>query len=108
MKSTLLKKAWVIRWKNPTEKENDEIATINSPNCDRVEKATTFFKSLSATAERAPTINVLHPKTNINKPPISSFNRTHSPAVTKVEECTKAETGVGAAIAAGSHAENGN
>lgn len=29
------------------------------------------------------------------------------PAVTKVEECTNAETGVGAAIAAGSHAEKG-
>ena len=30
------------------------------------------------------------------------------PAVTKVEECTKAEIGVGAAIAIGSHTENGN
>lgn len=29
------------------------------------------------------------------------------PAVTKVEECTSADTGVGAAIAAGSHAEKG-
>lgn len=28
--------------------------------------------------------------------------------MTRVEECTKADTGVGAAIAAGSHAENGN
>ena len=31
----------------------------------------------------------------------------YTPAVTKVEEWTKAETGVGAAIAAGNHAENG-
>jgi len=31
----------------------------------------------------------------------------YTPAVTKVEECTKAETGVGAAIAAGSQAEKG-
>ena len=30
-----------------------------------------------------------------------------TPAVTRVEECTRAETGVGAAIAAGSQAENG-
>jgi hypothetical protein len=30
-----------------------------------------------------------------------------TPAVTRVEECTKAETGVGAAIAAGSQLENG-
>lgn len=29
------------------------------------------------------------------------------PAVTRVDECTNAETGVGAAIAAGSHAEKG-
>lgn len=31
-----------------------------------------------------------------------------TPAVTSVEECTNAEIGVGAAIAAGNHAENGN
>jgi len=31
----------------------------------------------------------------------------YTPAVTKVEECTKAETGVGAAIAAGNQAEKG-
>jgi hypothetical protein len=31
----------------------------------------------------------------------------YTPAVTKVEECTKAETGVGAAIAAGSQDEKG-
>lgn len=31
----------------------------------------------------------------------------NTPAVTRVEECTKEETGVGAAIAAGSQAENG-
>jgi len=31
----------------------------------------------------------------------------YTPAVTSVEECTKAETGVGAAIAAGSQAQNG-
>jgi len=30
-----------------------------------------------------------------------------TPAVTRVEECTRAETGVGAAMAAGSHLENG-
>lgn len=31
----------------------------------------------------------------------------NTPAVTSVEECTRAETGVGAAIAAGSQLENG-
>lgn len=31
----------------------------------------------------------------------------NTPAVTRVDECTRADTGVGAAIAAGSHLENG-
>jgi hypothetical protein len=31
----------------------------------------------------------------------------YTPAVTKVEECTKAETGVGAAMAAGNQEEKG-
>lgn len=31
----------------------------------------------------------------------------NTPAVTKVDECTKAEIGVGAAIAMGNHAEKG-
>lgn len=35
-------------------------------------------------------------------------NIRNTPAVTKVEECTNAEIGVGAAIAIGSQAENGN
>jgi len=40
---------------------------------------------------------------------ISKFIRIkrYTPAVTRVDECTKADTGVGAAIAAGSQAENG-
>jgi len=33
--------------------------------------------------------------------------KRNTPAVTRVEEWTKAETGVGAAIAAGNHAEKG-
>lgn len=33
--------------------------------------------------------------------------RRNTPAVTRVEECTSADTGVGAAIAAGSQAEKG-
>jgi hypothetical protein len=33
--------------------------------------------------------------------------RRKTPAVTRVDECTKDETGVGAAMAAGSQAENG-
>lgn len=33
--------------------------------------------------------------------------KRQTPAVTRVDECTNAETGVGAAIAAGSQLENG-
>lgn len=33
--------------------------------------------------------------------------RTYTPAVTRVDECTKVETGVGAAMAAGNQAANG-
>lgn len=35
-------------------------------------------------------------------------NNKYTPAVTKVDEWTRAEIGVGAAIAIGNHAENGN
>ena len=42
---------------------------------------------------------------NINK--FSYRKIKYTPAVTKVEECTKADTGVGAAIAAGNHALKG-
>ena len=55
----------------------------------------------------------MHPthviKMLITCPDIIKLNRIikQTPAVTKVEECTSAETGVGAAIAAGNHAEKG-
>jgi hypothetical protein len=59
-------------------------------------------------------INIVNDPTIMTK--IFKFNLTRSlskrksrytPAVTKVEECTNEETGVGAAIAAGSQALNG-
>jgi len=42
-------------------------------------------------------------------PSIAGLNRIikYTPAVTRVDECTKADTGVGAAMAAGSQAEKG-
>lgn len=108
MNSIDLKKAWVIKWKKPFWNEKAEIAIISRPSWDKVEKATTFFKSLSFRAHKAPTNIVLLPSNIKTNPPTSNFNKTHNPAVTKVEEWTRADTGVGAAIAAGSHAENGN
>lgn len=85
----------------------------NIPICLRVEIATSFLKSVSMVA--------VNPATNIVKRPTQrsknwrgmilnkkwNFNKTTTPAVTNVEEWTRALTGVGAAMAAGSHAEIG-
>ena len=73
--------------------------------------ATIFLKSNSQLANKPPKsivnkeISIIKPQTLINIK-LNRINRK-IPAVTKVEECTKEDTGVGAAIAAGSHAENG-
>jgi hypothetical protein len=75
-----------------------------------VERAIIFLRSISKLAPK-PDINiVLTDTTNkINLTPNISLNRInkYTPAVTRVEEWTNAEIGVGAAIAAGSQAENG-
>jgi len=73
--------------------------------------ATIFFKSNSIFALN-PLIKI------VNKDRIVSRDnkfcskklkriKMYTPAVTKVEECTREETGVGAAIAAGSQEEKG-
>ena len=51
---------------------------------------------------------VILPKSNIHSME-NTLKRSskYTPAVTKVEECTKALTGVGAAIAEGNQEENG-
>jgi hypothetical protein len=85
-------------------------ATNISPSCLRVERATIFFISVSVKAENL-AINIVNmPINNKNSlKEIIGLKRIikYTPAVTKVEECTKADTGVGAAIAAGSHDEKG-
>jgi hypothetical protein len=82
------------------------------PNCLRVDNAIIFLRSCSKIAT-TPDINMVIIEINNNSaeqvsPKIKEkrINR-YTPAVTKVEECTKAETGVGAAIAAGNQAEKG-
>lgn len=72
-----------------------------------------FFKSVSRFAP-IPAINIVKIEIIINgflTPQIfiGSLNRInkYTPAVTRVEEWTRAETGVGAAIAAGNQAEKG-
>ena len=83
-----------------------------TPNWLKVDSAIIFFISNSKKAENlamniveTPTalINKLLMKENLFKCRIN----TYTPAVTNVEEWTKEDTGVGAAIAAGSHAEKG-
>lgn len=79
-----------------------------------MESAIIFFISHSVIAE-SPAINVVS-VAKIRRVGANHFerernlwnrNRRNTPAVTRVEEWTNAETGVGAAIAAGSHLENG-
>ena len=82
-------------------------------NCLRVDNATKFFKSwLNSDAKEA---KVLVTTTLVSKAAQGVEEETgphqqyrKSPAVTNVEECTRDDTGVGAIIAAGSHALNGN
>ena len=89
-----------------------EIENIIIPSCLKVDKAIIFFRSNSNTAT-IPDINIV--RTEIGKRIVATWFsnknenriRRYTPAVTNVEEWTRAETGVGAAMAAGSHAEKG-
>lgn len=79
-----------------------------------VEKAITFLKSISKEATKPP-IKKVNPEKNLNKKSkpkkkYKSMNltKTKIPAVTRVEEWTIAEIGVGATIAKGNQEERGN
>lgn len=67
--------------------------------------------STSVKAANPAIVRVVNPTQNSVSlfPPKRGIARTnrYTPAVTNVEECTSADTGVGAAIAAGSQAEKG-
>ena len=88
--------------------ERDKIKAIN-PKFDNVELAINFFRSVEKTAQKPPTHNVTPPISNRYGLYDSGMIRAikNSPAVTRVLLCTKAETGVGASIARGSHIEKG-
>jgi hypothetical protein len=108
-----LKNACVIRWKNAINAHPDPRHKIIKPSCLKVDNATIFFMSFSLKADILAIVIVNSP-TNIMEG-ISRLllelykwrNIKYTPAVTKVDECTREETGVGAAIAAGSQALNG-
>lgn len=88
--------------------------TIITPSCLSVDKAMIFLKSVSVVALK-PAISIVI-DAEINRTVLNRYklfrneeNRINkkTPAVTSVDEWTSAETGVGAAIAAGSQLENG-
>lgn len=89
------------------------MATIR-PSWLRVDSAIIFFRSDSVLAAVLD-INIVEEPTNSRKTSRSLLcikkvcvrTNRKTPAVTRVEECTRADTGVGAAIAAGSQLENG-
>lgn len=82
------------------------------PNCLKVDSATIFLASVSIKADNLATRRVINPS------PLQAItlivvlvpNRiiNHTPAVTRVDLCTRDLTGVGAAIAAGNHLTKGH
>ena len=92
----------------------NEIMTIIILICLMVEKATIFFRSISEFAINPPRRKVKKEidakiKSKLNRfKNMDSFIKRKTPAVTRVDECTIAEIGVGADIAAGSQEERGN
>jgi len=112
VKRFALAKACIIKWKKQTKGPPINKVKIINPSCLKVESATNFFPSDSLKAVILATSKVTMPKINL----ILMFNivncpnriKIQIPAVTSVELCTSALTGVGAAIAAGSHLIKGN
>lgn len=110
-----MNRACVIRWKNAREGIFIARLYIIVPNWLRVESAIIFFISHSAIAAN-PAMQAVSEAENrrINSrqgilfKTLKNRMRIKIPAVTRVDEWTRAETGVGAAIAAGSHLMNGN
>lgn len=90
-----------------------EIANIIIAICLRVDKAIIFFISCSQLAD-IPAYNAVIDEINIKINNIVGWLYEEIriikkiPAVTSVDEWTRAEIGVGADIAIGNHAENGN
>lgn len=115
MNKRALKIACIIRWKNPNKGPTSEHLVIIKPRCLKVDKATTFFRSFSNKAISPAKIIVISPLTNIiilieeiEEKKLENRITRNTPAVTRVEEWTSEEIGVGAAMAAGSQLLNGN
>lgn len=106
--------ACVIRWKSASDGKFMASLVIITLSCLNVDNAITFFMSYSIVADN-PDINIVIElikriiKLIFGEENKNSENRIcrKIPAVTSVEEWTNADTGVGAAIAAGNQLENG-
>src|SRR5262245_551784 len=110
-----LKNAWVPRWKIAAVQLPVPAATNMNPSCDTVEYASTFFRSVCATAMNAAASAVSMPTvaTTISAVVDAAYrndSRTtmYTPAVTIVAAWISADTGVGPAIASGSHTNSGS
>lgn len=79
------------------------------PRLDKVELAISFLRSVENTAQNPPTHKVIPPINNRKGLYDSGIIRAirNNPAVTRVLLWTRAETGVGASMASGSHIEKG-
>ena len=106
-----LNKAWQSKWKKQKKIRWALKDTTINPNCLNVEYAISFFISHSITAIIPANTIVIMAKLikNGKNSLIDELKRTikYTPAVTSVEEWTRDETGVGAAIAAGNQEEKG-
>lgn len=109
IKSPALKRACVNKWNNIKDLSDKERMKTIKPKLERVELAISFFRSAENTAQNPPTQRVTLPISERYGLKCSGRIRPirNNPAVTRVLLCTKAETGVGASIARGSHIENG-
>ncbi|CAM3982753.1 hypothetical protein DEMA109039_02440 [Deinococcus marmoris] len=116
--SAALKAAWLSRWvvaaKRPSASASPYSA-ISRPSCDTVEKASSALRSVCFSARHDPQNIVATPSGTIIPlhrallPKISpNLATSTTPALTIVAECRKAETGVGASIAVGSHRWKGS
>lgn len=108
-----LNNACAIKWKKQKFLNPKPNKIIIMPNCLRVERAITFLRSDSKMAQileisivRIPVMKIKYRELSFIKS--NKRNIKNTPAVTRVEEWTSEETGVGAAIANGSHLEKGS
>lgn len=110
--SNALKAACVNKWKKARFSRPILIVLIITPSCLRVDSAIIFFRSYSRLAA-SPDITIVIDEKKRSRNLVLLSNKCltriirYTPAVTSVDECTNALTGVGAAMAAGNQAEKG-